>query len=229
MSITENLAQVWERIERAAQKSRRTADDITLVAVTKTIPVEKIREAIEAGVQHIGENRVQEAIAKYPQLESYPIHWHLVGHLQRNKVKRVLPMFDLIHSLDSIRLMEAIERHAASENQIVDVLVQVNTSGEISKYGVSPEDALELISRSTGCEHLRICGLMTIGPLKGGVQAARASFQLLRRIRDQVLAEDIEGVQMDYLSMGMTGDFEVAIEEGANMIRVGTAIFGRRE
>lgn len=229
MSIAENLGIVLDRIERAAKKSGRLADDVTLVAVTKTIPTETIEEAIEAGIRHIGENRVQEAGEKFRLLERHPIQRHLIGHLQRNKAKSVIPMFDLIQSIDSTRLLESLEKHAAQMNRVVDALIQVNTSAEATKFGIAPDEARALVARAADSEHIRVRGLMTIGPLVGGPEAARASFRQLRGIRDELVRAAIPGVQMEFLSMGMTGDFEVAIEEGANMVRIGTAIFGRRD
>lgn len=226
-SIHENLKQVRDRVAAAADRAGRDPEAVRIVAVSKTKPVSLILEAIDAGVTEIGENQLQEARAKYDQIDR-PVKWHFVGHLQRNKVKAALRFFDLIHSVDSLRLLNEINRRSAGLNCQTDVLVQVNTSGESSKYGVQPEQALSFIESVLDYGHVRIKGLMTIGPFAPNVDAVRPSFALLRRLQEQVKSQRFDGVDMAYLSMGMTHDFEVAVEEGANIIRIGTAIFGKR-
>lgn len=227
VSIAENLERVRERLARAARSMGRDPEQIELVAVTKEVDVPLIEEAIEAGVQIIGENRVQEAKSKYEGI-SRPARWHLVGHLQRNKVKTALEIFELIHSLDSYRLAQEISRRAQQLGRVVEVLVQVNISGEYSKYGVSPQETVDFIRSISALEGLAVKGLMTIGPFLPDLEQVRPYFRLLRELRDQVEAAAIPGVEMRYLSMGMSHDFEVAVQEGANLVRIGSAIFGRR-
>ncbi len=226
-SIRENLARIQDRIAAAAARAGRDPASIGLVAVSKTKPVSLIVEAIDAGITDIGENRVQEAQGKYPQID-HPVKWHLVGHLQRNKVKQALQIFDLIHSVDSPRLLAEIDRRSAGLNRATEVLIQVNTSGEPSKYGLEPDQVLNFIESAPPYTHVRIKGLMTIGAFLPDPEAVRPMFVLLRQLREKIIAQQFPNVEMDNLSMGMTNDFEVAIEEGANLIRVGTAIFGER-
>ena len=227
-SIRENLARIQDRIAAAAARAGRDPASIGLVAVSKTKPVSLMVEAIDAGITDIGENRVQEAQSKHPQIDR-PVKWHLVGHLQRNKVKQALPIFNLIHSVDSPRLLAEIDRRSAGSNRTTDVLIQVNTSAEPSKYGLEPDQTLNFIESSHPYTHVRIIGLMTIGAFLPDPEAVRPMFALLRQLREKIIAQQFPNVEMDILSMGMTNDFEVAIEEGANLIRVGTAIFGERE
>ncbi|MFQ6044447.1 MAG: YggS family pyridoxal phosphate-dependent enzyme [Candidatus Poribacteria bacterium] len=228
--IKNNLIKLRERIAQAAKRSGRTPESIQLVAVSKTVPTEKIIEAIEAGITDIGENRVQEAVQKHQTINSIfkTLKWHLVGHLQRNKVKPALEIFDMIHSVDSVRLMDAIEKRAAQTDRVVDVLVEVNTSGEATKYGIKPEEIVGFMERASQYDHLRVRGLMTIGLFADDPEATRPCFQQLRALRDKVAKLNLPRIEMKYLSMGMTNDFEVAIEEGANILRIGTAIFGPR-
>jgi len=188
---------------------------------------ERIREAIEAGQKIFGENRVQEALAKYEILGD-DCRWHMVGHLQRNKVKHALRMFELIHSLDSLRLAEEIEKQAGKVGTIAQTLLQVNVSGEETKFGVAEDEVLTLIEKVAELQHVRIMGLMTIGPIVSEPEEVRPYFARLREIFEDIKGRKIPNVEMKYLSMGMTQDFEVAVEEGANMLRIGTAIFGPR-
>lgn len=227
-SIHENLSRIQDRIAAAAVRVGRNPNSIELVAVSKTKPVSLIVEAIEAGITHIGENRVQEAQSKYPQID-HPVKWHLVGHLQRNKVKQALQIFDLIHSVDSPRLLAEIDRRSAESNRTTEILIQANTSAEPSKFGLEPDQTLGFIESAQSYTHIRIKGLMTIGAFLPDPEAVRPMFVLLRQLREKIIAQQFPNVEMNTLSMGMTNDFEVAIEEGANLIRVGTAIFGERE
>lgn len=213
---------------RAAARAGRRVEEVTLVAVSKTRTVAEIEEAVRAGVQVLGENRVQEAEEKHGAV-SLPVRWHLVGHLQTNKVRKAVEIFDLIHSVDSLRLGQEIDRRAERLGKVVDALVQVNTSGEGSKSGVAPEEALDLVGTLAGLRSLRVRGVMTIGTLGAEGDTARPFFVRLREVRDRVAAAQVPNVSMAHLSMGMTGDFEAAIEEGATLIRVGTAIFGHRQ
>ena len=227
-SIRENFLRMQDRITTAAERAGRDARSVQIVAVSKTKPVNLILEAIDAGLTDIGENRVQEAMSKYDQV-ARPAKWHLVGHLQRNKVRQALPIFDLIHSVDSLRLLAEIDRRSAQLDCQTEVLVQVNTSGEPSKYGLAPDAVPDFIENALGYAHIRIKGLMTIGAFLPDPEAVRPSFVLLRTLQEEISEQRFEGVEMEYLSMGMTNDFEVAIEEGANLVRIGTAIFGERD
>lgn len=227
MSVTENLKRVKERIEKACQRSGRRAEEIQIVAVSKTVEVARINEAIAAGIKIIGENRVQEAWPKF-QAIGPTVRWHMVGHLQSNKVKRVLQFVDMIQSVDSIHLAKEIQRQAEKLDRTVDVLVEVNTSGEATKFGFSPDDTAVAIEEIANFSQLHIKGLMSIGAFLPNPEDVRPCFKLLRNLRDEVMNKQIDRVEMNILSMGMTDDFEVAIEEGSNMVRIGRAIFGER-
>jgi hypothetical protein len=217
--ISENLARVRERLARAAERAGRRPDDVLLIGVSKTVDVERIRAAVAAGVPALGENRVQEAKAKIAEL-GRPVPWHLIGHLQTNKVKDALELFDVIHSLDRLELAREFERRAAARGQVVETLLQVNLAAEPSKGGVGPEAVGESLDAIGKLPHLRVRGLMTIPPEVERPEDARSWFRRLRELAERHGLRD--------LSMGMSGDFEVAIEEGATMVRVGTAIFGPR-
>ncbi len=227
-SISENLKRVLERIAGAAERAGRQARDVTLVAVSKTKPVEAIAEAVEAGVRVLGENRVQEAEAKVDDVTD-AVEWHLVGHLQRNKVKSALRMFELIHSVDSLRLAREIGKRAVQAGISARTLVQVNTSGAESQFGAAPHSAVDLVGRISEVEGVGVEGLMTIGMFLPDPEAVRPCFVQLRELGEEIESARIPGVSMRHLSMGMTGDFEVAIEEGATMVRVGSAVFGSRQ
>ena len=214
-------------MQQAARRASRDPGEIKLVAVSKTVEIARIREAIEAGVKILGENYVQEAREKIEEI-GHGIQWHMIGHLQGNKAKYAVTLFDYIHSLDGIPLAREIDRRAAQKRRRVRALVEVNLSGETSKFGVGSEAVTELIHHVTSLEHISIEGLMTMHPYFDEPEKARPYFIRLRELRDRIQKEGIEGVRMNELSMGMSGDFEAAIEEGATMIRVGTAIFGER-
>ena len=223
--IRERVAAVRRRIEGAAKRSGRSASAVTLVAVSKTAPVEAVREAVAAGATILGENRVQEAHDKIEALAG-AAEWHLIGHLQTNKVKLAVGLFERIHSLDSIRLAHEIERHAGDAGRQVRCLVQVNVGDEAQKNGASEDEVRPLLEATNGMPHILVEGLMAIPPFLSDPEAVRPYFRRLRVLRDD-LASD--GFSLPDLSMGMTQDFEVAIEEGATLVRVGTAIFGPRE
>lgn len=227
MDITENIRAVKGRIEQACERTGRDPDGITLVAVSKTFPAERIIEAAECGITDIGENRVQDAYDKY-RVVSDRVRWHFIGHLQTNKVKKVLEFADLIHSVDSRHLAEEIDRRAQAIGKTAEVLVEVNTTGEESKFGVGPDEAVEFVKGLSDLRNIRITGLMTIGIFSYNPEDARECYVRLRGLRDELTECDLPNGEMKYLSMGMSNDFEVAIEEGANIIRVGTAIFGQR-
>ncbi len=214
-------------MEQAAKRAGRDPEEIKLVAVSKTVEPARIREAIEAGVTILGENYVQEARRKIEEI-GHGIQWHMIGHLQSNKAKYAVTLFDYVHSIDGISLAREIDRRAAQKGRRVRALVEVNLSGETSKFGIAPEDVMELIQQVASLKHISIEGLMTMPPFFDEPERARPYFVRLRELRNRFRREEIEGVRMDELSMGMSGDFEAAIEEGATMIRVGTAIFGER-
>ncbi|MDZ7265287.1 MAG: YggS family pyridoxal phosphate-dependent enzyme [candidate division KSB1 bacterium] len=227
MSIIDNIINIKDRIHRTCERVGRRPEDIILVAVTKTVPVADIQLAIKHGIQHIGENRVQEASDKFNRLGQCAT-WHLIGHLQTNKVKKALAIFDLIHSVDSLHLAQELSRLAQHRSRPLDCLIEVHTSHEATKYGVAPEETLHLIKEMAKLPAIRVQGLMTIGPFVPDLEQVRPSFRLLRELKDFIQQQGVDGVEMKYLSMGMTNDFEIAIEEGANMLRIGRAIFGER-
>ena len=225
--IEQNIKDIRSRIEKAVEKSGRGADEIKLVVVTKTVEVERINEAIRGGIDIIGENRVQEAEAKFKEIIGM-VEKHLVGHLQTNKAKKAVEIFDFIQSVDSERVAEEIARRALEKGKVMDVLVEVNTSGEETKFGIESDQALPLIETISKLEGIKIKGLMTIGLFSDNPEDTRPCFKKLRTLFEEVESANIPNVEMRYLSMGMTADFEVAIEEGSNMVRVGTGIFGLR-
>ncbi len=226
ISIKDNLQKCRERIGKAAGRTGRDISDITLVAVTKTIEPQRINEAIEAGIRNIGENKIQEARAKHGKI--LPAIWHMVGHLQTNKVKYSIDLFDTVQSLDSFHLAQEIDKRCADGEKIMPVLVEVNTSGESSKYGCDPDYAPELVSLLSDLSHIRVKGLMTIGLFSDDMDLVRPCFIRLRKLSEKIKALDLAAIEMDVLSMGMSSDFEVAIEEGSTMVRIGTAVFGPR-
>ena len=226
-SIAENLRAVRERIAAAAERAGRDPESITLVAVSKRFPAEIVNEAIRAGVEAIGENRVQEAEAKFPEVLEGPER-HLVGHLQRNKAGKAVALFDRIQSIDSLRLAEVVSRRAEAAGRRAPVLLEVNISGEESKAGTAPENLRGLAERCAPLPGLLLEGLMTIGPLTEDAGAIRDAFRRMRGLYDDLRERPVPGARMEVLSMGMSGDFEIAVEEGATLVRVGTAIFGPR-
>lgn len=225
--VRDRVEQVWRRMAEAARRAGRDPDEVELVAVTKTVPVPRIREAVDAGVMLLGENRVQEASDKIALLSSLPVKWHLIGHLQTNKSRSAAEMFDLIHSLDSLKLAAALDRHGASLRKQVRVLVEVNLEGEPSKTGILEADLLPLFQACRQFTHLAIEGLMAIPPFRRNPQEVRPFFRRLRWLRDKA-AKACPGYRLRHLSMGMSHDYEIAIEEGATLVRVGTAIFEGR-
>lgn len=227
-SIEENIRNIWSRIERAAEKKGKNKGDVELVAVTKTVEVDRIKEAINYGIRIIGENRVQEAESKFDQITE-KVEKHLVGHLQTNKVKKAVELFDLIQSVDSQHLAQEISRRASQIGKVMDVLVEINTSAEKTKFGIDPGDVFAFIDSISNLEGIKIKGLMTIGLFSDNPEDTRPCFKKLKGIFDHLKSEKIPNVEMTHLSMGMTNDFEVAIEEGSNMVRIGTGIFGPRD
>lgn len=227
MAICEQLSKVEECIRLACERSNRSRDEVTLIAVSKTKPNEMLQEAYECGIREFGENKVQELCAK---MESLPndIRWHMIGHLQTNKVKYIVGRTALIHSVDSLHLAEEIERLAARQDVIADILIEVNAAEEESKFGVRIEETSSLVRQIALLPHLRIRGLMTIAPYVEDPEENRLYFRKIKQLSVDIALQNIDNVSMDVLSMGMTGDYMVAIEEGATMVRVGTGIFGER-
>ncbi len=223
--IERNLRRIRERIEIAAEKAGRNPAGIKLVAATKQVPPELINEAISAGIEIIGENRVQEALRKYSMING-PVQRHMIGHLQTNKANKALDIFELIQSVDSYRLAEELSKKASRKGKVIDVLLEVNTSEEPTKFGVKPGELISFVQKISALEGIRVRGLMTIGIFSTDAELVRPCFARLRRLREEIEEKGVE--QIELLSMGMTHDFEVAIEEGSNMVRIGTGIFGAR-
>lgn len=224
--IRENLEEVEKRITAAALRNGRKRDDITLIAVTKTHGVDVMNEAIRLGVTDIGENKPQEVRDKFENV--LPVKWHLIGHLQTNKVKYVIDKVCMIHSVDSIKLMDEIERQAQKHNLVMDVLIQINISGEETKSGINKDELEDLLIHAGKLEHVKVKGLMTIASKTDNYITKTLQFDNMRQLFIDIQQKKYDNVNMLYLSMGMSGDFETAIECGANMIRVGSAIFGER-
>ena len=221
------LAQVQENIRYACQKAKRTEAEVTLIAVSKTKPIPMLEAVYQAGVREFGENKVQELTEK--QAAMHPdIHWHMIGHLQRNKVKYIVGRVALIHSVDSLRLAEEISRLAVLRQVTQDILVEVNIAQEESKFGIAKEEAVSLVESIAKLPGLRVLGLMTIAPFVDDPEENRLYFRKMKELSVDITHKNIDNVCMDILSMGMTGDYMVAIEEGATMVRVGTGIFGER-
>lgn len=223
--VTRNLARVRERIEAACARSGRSPADVTLVGVTKTVPSDPIREALDAGLTHLGENRVQEAIPKMVELADRAPTWHLIGHLQTNKARKAVDLFDVIESVDSLRLAETLEAEAEDIGRALKVFAQVNVGEEPSKGGLAPADLLPAVERMDLLPSLRVVGLMAIPPVRASRDDSRRDFAEVRRLFEALQARHPEIV---HLSMGMSSDYEIAIEEGATEVRVGSALFGSR-
>ena len=226
--IRDNLVEVEEKICNACKRSGRDRSEVTLIAVSKTKPVEMLEACIANEITVFGENKVQELCEKYEVLPK-EIHWHLIGHLQRNKVKYITDKVELIHSVDSLRLAEAISEDAVKKNMNVNILIEVNVAQEESKFGVKTDETEELIRQIAMLPNIFVKGLMTIAPYTEVPEENRTIFRTLKQLSVDISKKNIDNVSMNILSMGMTGDYEVAIEEGATMIRVGTGIFGERD
>ncbi len=225
--INENIRIVKKNIEMACERSGRTVSDVTLIAVSKTKPVSDIQEAYDAGTIDFGENKVQELTDKYPVLPK-DIKWHLIGHLQTNKVKYIVDKVHLIHSVDSVKLASQIEKECEKKNIHMDILMEVNVAEEDTKFGLKYDETINVIKEISHFSHVHIKGLMTIAPFTENPEDNRIYFKKLKQLSDEISALQIENVKMKELSMGMTGDYEVAVEEGATLVRVGTGIFGNR-
>lgn len=229
MSIAQNIAEVKSRLKAAAERSGRNYSDIKLLAVTKTHPVSVIAEALSCGIKYIGENRIQEAGDKLPQLAEKYCEFHFIGHLQSNKIKKLMSLNPtLIHSIDKFSTARKLNDYLTLHDREQDILVQINTSGEASKFGIEPKNTIEFVKQISELSNLNLKGLMTIGKLTDDQEEIRACFRLLRELSEEIKMEAVPNVEMKHLSMGMTSDFELAIEEGANIVRIGSAIFGYR-
>ncbi|MEG0687487.1 MAG: YggS family pyridoxal phosphate-dependent enzyme [Hungatella sp.] len=225
--IRDEIALVHSRIEAACLRVGRDPHSVTLIAVSKTKPISLLQDAYEGGTREFGENKVQEILMKMPLLPK-DIHWHMIGHLQTNKVKQLIGSVTLIHSVDSIKLAQQIESEAAARNLVVPILLEINVAKEESKYGFFPEEAEETVRVIHDFSHLQLCGFMTIAPFVEDSEQNRPIFKKLYNLYVDIKSKNIDNVNMNILSMGMTGDYEVAIEEGATMVRIGTGIFGAR-
>lgn len=225
--LCDNLKKVEDNVDAACRKAGRSRDEVTLIAVSKTKPVEMLSTIYNQGIRDFGENKVQEMCDKMEQLPS-DIRWHMIGHLQTNKVKYIVGHTTLIHSVDSLHLAKEIEKQAEKKDVTVDILVEVNIAEEESKFGIHKEETYELVRQIAALPHVHICGLMTIAPYVENPEDNRMYFRGIRQLSVDIAEQNIDNVDMDVLSMGMTGDYMVAIEEGATMVRVGTGIFGER-
>lgn len=225
--LKDNLANVEEKIVNACERAGRDRKDVTLIAVSKTKPVEVLQEAYDLGVRIFGENKVQELVDKYKALPK-DIHWHMIGHLQTNKVKYLIGKVDMIHSVDSFKLAQTIEKESAKKNCVTKILVEVNVAEEESKFGMRLEEVIPFLEKLSTFEHIQVCGLMTIAPFVDNSEENREIFKNLHKLSVDIMEKNIDNRNVNVLSMGMTNDYEVAIEEGATMVRVGTGIFGVR-
>jgi len=227
MELAQNYKTVKENVTKACEQAGRSEQEVTLLAVSKTKPVDMLMDVYRAGARDFGENKVQELVDKIPQMPS-DVRWHMIGHLQRNKVKYIVGKVALIHSVDTYRLAEEINIQAKKRGIIVPILVEVNIAGEETKFGTTAEDAMLLVEEISKLENVRIRGLMTIAPFVENPEDNRLYFRKIKQLSVDITNKNIDNVSMEILSMGMTGDYEVAIEEGATMVRVGTGIFGAR-
>ncbi len=226
--ISENIAQIRRRMAKACQRAGRNPGDVTLVAVSKTFPGEVVAGVRESGIADLGENYVQEMVQKRALLTDPAIRWHFIGHLQSNKARQIVEWITLIHSVESVSLAKELDRHASRIGKPIRVLVEVNTTGSGSQYGISPDKTVEFVRTLNSFTGIHVAGLMTIGPFLPDPEMSRPMFRTLRGLSDELSGLGQNNVSMEHLSMGMTGDFEVAIEEGATLVRLGTAIFGKR-
>ncbi|MCQ4726340.1 YggS family pyridoxal phosphate-dependent enzyme [Anaerotignum faecicola] len=226
-SIKDNIAEINRRIEAAAVKSGRTREDVTFIVVSKTIDVPRIKEAVEAGEINLGENKVQEIMDKYEYMGD-GVKWHLIGHLQTNKVKYIIDKVELIHSVDSVKLAEEISKRAVQKGIDARILLEINIAGEESKFGLKPEDTEHVVREIAKLSNISIKGLMTVAPFVENSEENRIYFRRMKELLVDINSKNIDNVNMDTLSMGMTGDYEVAVEEGATMVRIGTGVFGPR-
>ncbi len=226
-TIGQAISEVKDNIRRACERAGRNADEVTLIAVSKTMPVSDLREAMAAGMIEFGENRPQELRDKQAEITE-PLHWHMIGSLQTNKLKYVVGKTVLIHSVDSLHLAEAIEEESVKRGVVSEILLEVNIAGEVSKGGIAPAELEELVRAVSVLPHVRVRGLMTVAPYTENAEENREYFRKMKQLMVDINSKNIDNIDMDELSMGMTGDYEVAVEEGATLVRVGTGIFGHR-
>lgn len=226
--ISENIENIRKNIDAACKRSGRDPKDVLLLAVSKTVDVDRIKVAVDCGLDSLGENRVQEIMEKYEPMGEN-VKWHLIGHLQTNKVKYIIDKVELIHSVESIKLAEEINKQAKKHNLVMDVLVEVNMADEESKFGVKPEETESFIRELALMDNIRVRGLMTVAPNVENGEENRVYFRNMKQLLVDINAKNINNINMDILSMGMTGDYETAVEEGATIVRVGTGIFGKRD
>ncbi|HNZ83001.1 MAG TPA: YggS family pyridoxal phosphate-dependent enzyme [Sedimentibacter sp.] len=229
MSIKENIDSIMKKIDTACKKTGRNPKDITLLAVSKTVESDRAKEAVEAGIKNLGENKVQELVKKYEELKNINVKWHMIGHLQKNKVKYIIDKNILIHSVESLSLAEEINKRAKNSNLTADVLIELNIGEEESKFGINEENVYDFIRSMEQFENIRVLGLMTVAPFCENPEDVRWVFKTMKNIYSKISIMNLRNTEMKYLSMGMTNDFEIAIEEGSNIIRIGTAIFGARK
>nr|WP_312576002.1 YggS family pyridoxal phosphate-dependent enzyme [Sedimentibacter sp.] len=228
MSIKENINIIRNKVAQAAEKSGRNPDDITIIAVSKTVDSLRAKEAVESGLSNLGENRVQEFINKYEQLSNMEIKWHMIGHLQKNKVKYIIDKAELIHSVENLELANEINKRAKQNGIISKVLIELNIGEEDSKFGVKADEIYEFVKAVNQYDNILVTGLMTVAPYEENPENVRWIFIKMKEIYDNISKMELKNTDMKYLSMGMTNDFEIAIEEGSNIVRIGTAIFGAR-
>lgn len=229
MNIKENIDSILERTALAARRSGRNPEDITVIAVSKTVDSDRAREAVESGLDNLGENRVQELVKKYEQLTDLKVKWHMIGHLQKNKVKYIIDKAELIHSVENLELAKEINKRAEQLSLNARILIELNIGEEASKFGINEENVFDFVRSMEQFEHIEVLGLMTVAPYSENPEDIRWVFIKMKEIFDKISAMNLKNSHMKYLSMGMTNDFEIAIEEGSNIVRIGTAIFGARK
>jgi pyridoxal phosphate enzyme (YggS family) len=228
VSIRENIEEIIKRKNEAALRCGRNPEDITIIAVSKTVDGSRAREAVMGGLDNLGENRVQEIMNKYDELQDLPVKWHMIGHLQKNKVKYIIDKVELIHSVESIELAAEINKRASQHNIISNILIELNIGEEESKFGINENSVYDFVGSLEQFENIKVMGFMTVAPFCENPEDIRWVFKKMKEIFDKISAMNLKNTQMKYLSMGMTNDFEIAIEEGSNIVRIGTAVFGKR-
>lgn len=228
MSIKENIDEIIKRKNEAAIRCGRNPEDITIIAVSKTVDASRAREAVLGGLENLGENKVQEIMNKYGELQDLQVKWHMIGHLQKNKVKYIIDKVELIHSVESIDLAAEINKRASQHNIISNILIELNIGEEESKFGLNEDTVYDFVGSLEQFENIRTMGLMTVAPYCENPEDVRWVFRKMKEISDKISSMNLNNTQMKYLSMGMTNDFEIAIEEGSNIVRIGTAVFGKR-
>ncbi len=228
MSIKENIDEIIKRKNEAALRCGRNPEDITIIAVSKTVDASRAREAVLGGLENLGENKVQEIMNKYGELQDLQVKWHMIGHLQKNKVKYIIDKVHLIHSVESIELAAEINKRASQHNIISNILIELNIGEEESKFGLNEDTVYDFVGSLEQFENIRTMGLMTVAPYCENPEDVRWVFRKMKEISDKISSMNLKNTQMKYLSMGMTNDFEIAIEEGSNIVRIGTAVFGKR-